>query len=230
VSSRQAEKERLRQARLACEASERRASARRRRLQLGVAAGALAAVVVVVALAARGTPARSAGAGRAGAPLLASTRGEATGRTVDGIRCQSTEQTLFHVHAHLAVYVGGRPRAIPEGIGIAPPRVVETTSQGPFVAGGSCLYWLHSHTADGVIHIESPVVRTYTLGDYFDIWGRPLSADRVGPTRGRVTAYVDGRRFTGDPRSIPLRAHAVIQLDVGSPVVPPRPYRFPAGL
>jgi hypothetical protein len=45
-----------------------------------------------------------------------------------------------------------------------------------------------------------------------------------------VTAYVDGRRFTGDPRSIPLRAHAVIQLDVGSLVVPPQPYRFPAGL
>jgi hypothetical protein len=81
---------------------------------------------------------------------------EASGRTVDGIRCQSSEQTLFHIHAHLAVYVGGRPRALPEGIGIAPARTVEPTSRGPFVAAGSCLYWLHSHTRDGIIHIESP--------------------------------------------------------------------------
>ena len=139
-------------------------------------------------------------------------------------------ETLFHIHAHLAVYVDGRPRPIPEGIGIAPRRVVDQTTGGPFVAAGSCLYWLHSHTRDGIIHIESPVVRTYTLGDYFDIWRRPLSPDRVGPARGTVTAYLDGRRFTGDPRSIPLRAHGVIQLDVGSPLVPPQPYPLPAGL
>jgi hypothetical protein len=33
----------------------------------------------------------------------------------------------------------------------------------------------------------------------------------------------------GDPRDIPLTAHAVVQLDVGT-VVPFRPYSFPPGL
>jgi hypothetical protein len=38
-----------------------------------------------------------------------------------------------------------------------------------------------------------------------------------------------GERFAGDPRSIKLTPHAVIQLDIGK-VVPPQPFTFPAGL
>jgi hypothetical protein len=163
------------------------------------------------------------------AALLAFIAGEPTGATVDGIQCQSQEQVLFHIHAHLAVYVDGQPRRIPEGIGIAPPRQVAQSAEGPFVTGGSCFYWLHSHTPDGVIHIESPVPRTYTLGNYFDIWGQPLSRNRVGPAGGVVTAYLNGQRFAGDPRSIPLNAHAVVQLDVGSNVAPAG-FTFPTGL
>ena len=41
-----------------------------------------------------------------------------------------------------------------------------------FVVGGSCFAWLHTHAADGVVHIESPTKRTYTLGNFFDVWGR----------------------------------------------------------
>jgi hypothetical protein len=44
-----------------------------------------------------------------------------------------------------------------------------------------------------------------------------------------VTAFVNGAVVSGDPREIPLTAHDVIQLDVGT-VVPFRAYRFPAGL
>ena len=38
--------------------------------------------------------------------------------------------------------------------------------------------------------------------------------------KGPVTAYVDGKRWTKNPRAIPLISHAVIQLEVGAPVVP----------
>jgi hypothetical protein len=51
----------------------------------------------------------------------------------------------------------------------------------------------------------------------------------VGPASGPVTAFVDGAVVGGDPRDIPLTAHAVVQLDVGT-VVPFRPYSFPPGL
>jgi hypothetical protein len=148
---------------------------------------------------------------------------------VDGIQCQASEQVLFHVHSHLAIVDNGHPLPLPEGIGIAAPQQVANTAQGPFVVGGACFSWLHTHARDGIIHIESPVERPYTLGQFFDIWRQPLGRDRVAGARGRVTAFVDGRRFLGDPRTIALGAHRVIQLDVGRRV-PPAAFGFPAGL
>ena len=154
-------------------------------------------------------------------PVLAPPASPSLGEAVDGIPCQRTEQVLFHIHARLTVYVDGKSRQVPYGIGIAPPLEGFRTPAGVFVVGGSCFAWLHTHAADGVIHIESPVKRTYTLGNFFDVWHQPLSATRVGPARGRVTAFVDGKVWHGSPAAIPLRAHAQIQLDVGRPAVKP---------
>jgi hypothetical protein len=134
-------------------------------------------------------------------------------KPVDGISCDTGEQTRFHIHAHLAVFVNRQPKTVPAGIGIT----------------ASCLYWLHSHTPDGVIHIESPVQRTFTLGNYFDIWRQPLSPTQVGAATGPVTAYRDGVRFTGNPRDIPLGNHTRVQLNVGEDV-PPQSYTFESGL
>jgi hypothetical protein len=163
------------------------------------------------------------------APALASSSGGATGANVDGINCQTTEQTIFHIHAHLTIFVNGSPRQLPPGIGI-PGAQGQTTSSGTFITGGNCLYWLHTHAADGIIHIESPVHRTYTLGQVFDEWGQPLGPDRVGPATGHVTALYDGQVYQGNPRNIPLNAHAQIQLEVGSPLIAPETISFPSGL
>jgi hypothetical protein len=156
---------------------------------------------------------RSAGDGTGA--LLASTASNASGGSVDGIECLGDEQLKFHNHAHLTVFVNGVRRTIPAGIGINPDQ--------------TCLYWLHSHTPDGVIHMESPVSRTFTLGNYFDIWGQALGSDRVGPAKGTVTAFVDGKKFTGDPRDIRLDEHTNVQLDVGK-VVPFENYTYGQGL
>jgi hypothetical protein len=163
------------------------------------------------------------------APALAGTGSIASGDTVDGIQCQSSEQSLFHIHAHLTVFINGTPRQIPYGIGI-PNSQVQNTAQGPFVAGGSCLYWLHTHAADGIIHIESPVHRTFTLGDFFDIWGQQLGPNRIGPATGPVTAMYNGKLYHGNPRDIPLNAHAQIQLESGRPLVGPVTITFANGL
>ena len=65
------------------------------------------------------------------------------------------------------------------------------------------------------------------LGELFDIWGQPLGASAVGPARGAVTAIVNRKVWTGDPRRIPLTAHAQIQLEVGRPLVAPQTIEFP---
>jgi hypothetical protein len=162
----------------------------------------------------------------AGDALLAPSGDAAQSGPVDGISCDTSEQLLFHIHAHLAVYVDACPKLIAAGVGIGPPLIFDSG----FVVGGSCFSWLHTHDESGVIHIESPVQRTFTLGDFFDVWGVPLSATQVGPAKGTVTAYLNGQPFTADPRTLPLDAHAVVQLDVGAPLVPPQPFTFPQGL
>jgi hypothetical protein len=154
----------------------------------------------------------------------------ANSQRIDGITCQAGEQVLFHIHAHLTIFVNGAPRQVPAGIGIAPPDEVEQTASGAFIAGGTCFMWLHTHSGDGIIHTESPIDRTYTLGDFFDIWGQPLGRNRVGPANGPVTALFDGKLFTGNPRQIPLLAHAQIQLEVGKPLLAPERIDFPPGL
>ena len=135
------------------------------------------------------------------------------------MQCAPTEQLAYHVHARLAVFVNGQPRALPPGIGI-PGAIVQQTQFGRVVGQGQCFFWLHTHTSDGVIHIESPSQRIYTLGNFFDEWRQPLTAAQVGPNKGKVTAYVNGKPWTKSPRSIPLEGHFVIQLDVGTPLAP----------
>jgi hypothetical protein len=163
------------------------------------------------------------------APALASTATIAAGQSVDGIGCQTSEQTLFHIHAHLTIFVNGSPRQVPAGVGI-PDAQTQSTAQGPFIASGKCFYWLHTHAADGVVHIESPVHRTYTLGNFFDEWGQPLGPGQVGPARGHVTAIYNGQLYRGSPRDIPLNAHARIQLEVGRPLIGPTSITWPSGL
>jgi hypothetical protein len=139
---------------------------------------------------------------------------------VDGIQCDASEQVVYHVHTHLSVFVDGVLHPLPTGIGIVSP-VAEQTAHGPFFVATRCYYWLHVHAQDGVIHIESPSVRTYTLGEFFDIWRQPLSRSRIGTVTGRLSVFVNGRRYFGNPASVVLGSHEDIQIDVGTPVVPP---------
>jgi hypothetical protein len=138
---------------------------------------------------------------------LASTATAATGTDVDGIGCQSSEQTVFHIHAHLTIFVDGSPRQVPAGIGV-PGAQAQSTTQGPFVSSGTCFYWLHT----------------------FAEWGQPLGPHHLGPATGRVAAIYNGQRYTGNPRDIPLNPHAQIQLEIGTPLVAPATITFPPGL
>lgn len=163
-------------------------------------------------------------------PDLASPDSTVSGRPVDGITCRPTmlQSEKYHVHAHVAIYVDGVQERIPAGAGIVAPRTAEPAPGGVFMdnSTGSCLYWLHVHANDGIIHVEAPRQEPFTLGQFFDIWGQPLGPDQVGPARGPVVAFFNGQRFGGNPRDIPLASQAVIQLDVGTPVVPFHSMRF----
>jgi hypothetical protein len=61
---------------------------------------------------------------------------------INNVRCDTAQQTAYHIHIHLSIYINGKSVTIPQGIGIG--------------AGNRCYYWTHTHTSDGIIHIEAP--------------------------------------------------------------------------
>lgn len=207
----------------------------RRGLLIASGAAAVVVAVLVTILVTRGSgaqpgppPASSTPVPTPTPPQLASLATVATGDPVDGIQCASSEVTTHKVDAHLAVFSSAGSRQVPAGVGIPSPSAPISTNAGPFIASGKCYYALLTHTGDGIIVAEPPTQTTYTLGDFFDIWGQPLSANQVGPLAGAMTAYVNGTQYTGDVRGIPITEHALIQLDVGSSTTP-QPFTFPPG-
>ena len=137
-----------------------------------------------------------------------------SGQPVDGIRCDAMEGAVLHIHQHVAIRDHGKAVAIPEDIG------------RPLLA--SCFYWIHTHTPDGIIHVESPNFRTFTVGNFFDVWGQPLSRRDVAGAKPkkneRVAVWVDGSPYAGDPRTIPLTQHLDVTIEVGPPYTKPAPF------
>jgi hypothetical protein len=167
------------------------------------------------------------------APELAPAASKATAsQDVDGIECEHNAKLVFHVHTHVTVFVDGEQRTIPAGVGVDPPVGPDNYRPSPIgpqfgEAPGQCLAWVSTRYADGLIHVESSEQRTFTLGDFFAVWGQPLSKDEVGPARGEVTAIVNRQAWTGDPADIPIESHTQIQLMVGKPLVAPQTIQFP---
>ena len=149
---------------------------------------------------------------------------------IDGITCERLENVSYHVHAPLTLFADGKAYVVPYGIGIGQKWEGVNTAVGPFVEAGSCFMWLHTHAYDGIIHIESPTAKIYTLGQFFAVWGQPLSTTRLGPFRGKVTTFYDGKVWTGNPNDIPLTSDTQIQLDVGTPIIAPEHIVLPAAL
>ncbi|CAN5621318.1 hypothetical protein BH23GEM3_BH23GEM3_17800 [soil metagenome] len=146
------------------------------------------------------------------------------GQTVGGVSCIQT--IAYHIHPHVSLFVEGEQIAIPTAIGITNP-VMEDSS----ATGGDCFYWIHTHDATGLIHVEPP--RTdivLTLGQMFDVWGQPLASDNVAGFRGPVTTYIDGVRYRGDIRAIPFIDKREIAIYVGHRLAPLPTYLWPAGL
>lgn len=154
---------------------------------------------------------------------LNGTKNSAAGQPVDGIQCQSNEQLAVHYHAHVSILIAGNETTLPASLGI------DNADQ--------CLYWVHTHQSDGVVHIEAPksaATRKFTLGNVFDIWHKPLDSTHVGDTTigsgQKLEMFVDGKTYTGNPRNIVLGAHTLVVLEVTPPLVSPPPtFTFPSG-
>jgi hypothetical protein len=154
-------------------------------------------------------------------------RDAARGKPVAGLRCKAGRHG-DHFGVHLEVFAKGLDVGVPAGVGIAPPR----RRDGAYVTGGRCEYPLRTYEPTGLIEIDAGT--RATLGQFFELWGQPLDRKRLlgfrASRRGRVLAFVNARRFTGDPRTIPLERHAAIVVEVRGYYPPTPEYVFPDGL
>ncbi|HEY6165858.1 MAG TPA: hypothetical protein VIW25_13210 [Nitrososphaeraceae archaeon] len=126
---------------------------------------------------------------------------------IDGIQCNNVEQLVSHIHAHLDIFINGQPYTIPSQIGIT----------------DKCFYWLHTHDESGVIHIESPVAKDYTIGQFFNIWNQKFSntqiLDNIVNGKNTLNVYVNGNKVNAavNYRDIKLKAHDEIAIVYGKP-------------
>ena len=123
-------------------------------------------------------------------PDLAGATSTQSGQSVDGVGCQTQAKEVvkyhIHIHIHVAIDVDGLMVRLPGGIGITQPPLVERYPSGDFYDVGlyDCLYRLHTHVADEIIHVEAPAKQTFTpaSSSTFGIshWGcRALARRRV---------------------------------------------------
>jgi hypothetical protein len=226
-----AQRARHREVERARQAARRRRDRRRRAALAGALAVLLVAGMVVLAVSAarRSGPAATApgplpGLQTGPAPWGAGTAGLAERLRAIGLPPLSpTEGTAVHIHQHLDLYVDGRKVPVPAGIGIDP-----SVGFAP----------LHTHDASGVIHVESPTARRYTLGEFFAVWGVRFTPTCLGgycaAGNRRLRVYVDGTAWPGDPTTLPLASHEELVVAFGTAARLPSPipsaYRFPPGL
>ena len=194
----------------------RRRVRRQQRVRQGVRVGA---VVVVVGLAAfwflrpDGPPASTSqlpGLLRTQAPWDANA--DQAAERADAIQLPRHGTTLaMHEHANLQVFVHGVQQQVPVDIGI----------------DGRDIASLHTHSPDGLVHVESSTVAEFTLKQFLDVWGVRFTDTCLGAycddAQNRLQLWVNGTEFTGDPTDVPLDNETVIVITYGTPDELPDP-------
>ena len=138
------------------------------------------------------------------------------GETVDGYQCfpGNDPPHTYHVHTHLSIFLDKVALRIPEDIGIV--KLTPTSK---------CVYSLHTHDHSGKLHVEGPAPAFFTLGDFFMIWGQPLSKTQASTAKAdkgtSLKIWVNGKPYTGDPRKIQMTPHADIVIEAGPPFPKP---------
>lgn len=108
----------------------------------------------------------------------------ASGELAEAVACVDSEQPLRqHIHSNLKIFVDGKEEIITPNIGL----------------DNTCHRALHTHDADGEIHVEANDRLVYTLGLFYNVWGETI--EREGK---ELSVSVDGLPFNANPYEISL--------------------------
>ncbi|WP_052442845.1 hypothetical protein [Streptacidiphilus neutrinimicus] len=215
-----------RRARIAEMQAAERARERRTKLLLGagalvVVAGAVAGIVAAVS----GSDHKSTSANPGSSVSWAAPADTDAAVKAAGLTMLDAEGTAEHIHIHLDVWANGQKVTVPALVGIN--------------EGAQTISPLHTHDTTGVVHIESPVVKDYDLGQFMTEWGVPLNTGQVGNDKADAThtlkVYVNGKQTGSDPSRLVFHAHDEIAIVYGTAaqdasVHVPSGYAWPSGL
>lgn len=76
------------------------------------------------------------------------------------LHCTTDMATRFHIHPELKIIILGKEEMIPANIGIK----------------SFCMNSIHTHNASGLLHVEAPIKKDFTLGDFFAVWGKDMGS------------------------------------------------------
>jgi hypothetical protein len=128
--------------------------------------------------------------------------------------------------AHVELFAADRVVIVPAGIGVDPPLRV----RGAFVRGGQCEYPLRTLDPTGLVLFGRGA--RHTLGALFAVWGQPLSPTAMAgfhtSPRHRVSVFIGGALWHGDPAAAPLTPGSQVTIEVGVHVPPHAGYTFPS--
>jgi hypothetical protein len=230
MASRKEQKERARAERIAKEEAERGQAARRRRIQIGalVAALAIIAVVVVVIVAAgggdggggessgslpvhEGSVPADAEVGLQDSPPPWKPDYKDMSERIKAMGLPGFNETTFHIHSWLHIYVDGKKEPVPPNIGI--DAATQTISP------------LHTHEVtpdnpEGIIHMEADQKYDFTLGQLMAVWGVKFSDDQIGSLKSKgdqkLQVYLNGQ-LVKNPVDVVMPEHGNIVIGYGKP-------------
>lgn len=135
------------------------------------------------------------------------------------LRCLATEGEAMHIHSHLSIMINKQLVSVPTHIGV-------NTNK-------NCIDAVHTHDGDGLIHVESPAKKDFTLGDFFAVWDKPFSQAQI--LESKVNAeyglklYIDGKESSNFDSTI-LKDHQELFIDyyrlADGPDSMPQPYQW----
>lgn len=79
------------------------------------------------------------------------------------LRTTTDMATEYHIHPELSIVINGEEVVIPTNLGV----------------GRTGMTAIHTHDEKGVIHVEAPIKKDFTLGDFFAVWGKEFSSTKL---------------------------------------------------
>ncbi len=109
----------------------------------------------------------------------------------------------YHVHGRLSVFIDGKQTPVPNNIGL---------NQRQASA-------LHTHDAEGIMHIEADAPRDVKLSEFFIVWGVKFSKDQIGKYKNEsgktVQVFVNGQKVD-DPENYLIKPRDDVVVGYGA--------------